>query len=527
MSHRRDRIHWRPPIRRAGQVVTALVLTAAFFFPAVLYPAAANAATLPATGALRASGGGPASDGLYVIVFRLYDAPDAPQHIWEELQSDVDVQLGTFAVSLGAKTPIDDALLLAGTPLWLGVQVAGDVELPRVALTSVPRAWFAQHAASADTAAVADTALVATSALLADKATNADLAAVANQAFKADVAAQAEELACTGCIGPTQLSPAVANAYLPVTGGVLSGPLGAPKGIDLAGGALHGAVIAPDAVTQTACAEGDAGRVVFDPASKRLHLCDGGGWWQLAVCSNELCKAPSQVPCGAPIPTDCGNFGSCPGAGALCAEGKVCSGGQCVGPGGSAAFPGLSCKAILAADPQATDGTYWLDFDGDGGMQPAEFTCDMQNGGWTAIYAHDFEDDTATGWSMTKITSCGAWGKMLGGFGAFAGGSFFINLQTPGDHGQARVKLDFRELDSSDNEQGYVRVDGGNIWTVSLPHCGGPNVCGIDNCGDSTWSVDQTVGHSKTSLELRVGSSLNEAATNESIGVDNVEVWVK
>ena len=44
-----------------------------------------------------------------------------------------------------------------------------------------------------------------------------------------------------------------------------------------------------------------------------------------------------------------------------------------------------SCEALLAAYPEATDGSYTLDVDGEDGTLPFDTVCDMANGGWTLI----------------------------------------------------------------------------------------------------------------------------------------------
>jgi LruC domain-containing protein len=56
--------------------------------------------------------------------------------------------------------------------------------------------------------------------------------------------------------------------------------------------------------------------------------------------------------------------------------------------GRSAANPGLSCRAILAASPGAPSGTYWLDPDGASGVSAFQTACDMttRGGGWTRLY---------------------------------------------------------------------------------------------------------------------------------------------
>jgi hypothetical protein len=49
--------------------------------------------------------------------------------------------------------------------------------------------------------------------------------------------------------------------------------------------------------------------------------------------------------------------------------------------------PGESCQDILTVDPTATDGNYWIDPDGAGGVDAFECQCDMttDGGGWIAL----------------------------------------------------------------------------------------------------------------------------------------------
>ncbi|MSP92067.1 MAG: hypothetical protein EXR79_09755 [Myxococcales bacterium] len=54
--------------------------------------------------------------------------------------------------------------------------------------------------------------------------------------------------------------------------------------------------------------------------------------------------------------------------------------------------PAASCKAVLAGDPKAKTGAYWLDVDGDGGYPPFQNWCDMEfdGGGWTLVWKHSY-----------------------------------------------------------------------------------------------------------------------------------------
>lgn len=58
-------------------------------------------------------------------------------------------------------------------------------------------------------------------------------------------------------------------------------------------------------------------------------------------------------------------------------------------PGSSAGLPGLSCAALLA-DGQWTDGLYWVDPDGAGGLEPYQAWCDQSTdgGGWMLVMAN-------------------------------------------------------------------------------------------------------------------------------------------
>jgi len=63
----------------------------------------------------------------------------------------------------------------------------------------------------------------------------------------------------------------------------------------------------------------------------------------------------------------------------------------------------LDCEAIRQADPDAADGVYWNDLDGDGGDPPMPALCDISGGGWTQIYAtyeqHSARQEWALSWN--------------------------------------------------------------------------------------------------------------------------------
>jgi hypothetical protein len=210
----------------------------------------AGAAELPIQGVLRTNTGGPAADGNYIVFVKLYDAPDAPLEVFEEVLKNVELKSGWFEAVLGGlpQKTIPDALLQSGKPLWLGVQVGGDPELPRVPLRGVPLAWHAKAAGALDctgcvsSSQIADGAVTESkvnfnyaasdskggAATLAIKAQAADFAANAAKASTADSAIFADEaggLQCTACVQVNELSAGVVAAFVSTKGGLIDGNL--------------------------------------------------------------------------------------------------------------------------------------------------------------------------------------------------------------------------------------------------------------------------------------------------------------
>lgn len=123
---------------------TPLILAIFLLFP--LAALAAVPTTMLVEGQLVAASGQTVPDGKYSVTFRLYDAPSAGNVLWQEGPDDVQLSLGLFAQTLGAKTPLT-AEVLANGAAWLSLQVASDTELPRQPLAAMP---FALRAAVAE-----------------------------------------------------------------------------------------------------------------------------------------------------------------------------------------------------------------------------------------------------------------------------------------------------------------------------------------------------------------------------------------
>lgn len=144
-------------------------------------------------GVLWDSSGTPVDSTDADITFRLYDAETSGALLWSELQT-LPVVAGVFnaLIPLSAATSLPQAVqdrLKVGAPLWLSIQLAGQAELPRIAIVSVP---YAMHAGTCEVAAVAS------------------------------------DLACTGCIDASHIDASSFTAldlgYTPGPGDAVLGP---------------------------------------------------------------------------------------------------------------------------------------------------------------------------------------------------------------------------------------------------------------------------------------------------------------
>jgi hypothetical protein len=91
----------------------------------------------------------PVVEGYYQMRFRIYDAPNGGNTLWDNDYRSVLVVGGIYSYQLGDSTAFGPALF-SNANLWLGITVGNDPEiLPRTRLTSVP---FAERALSSDSA---------------------------------------------------------------------------------------------------------------------------------------------------------------------------------------------------------------------------------------------------------------------------------------------------------------------------------------------------------------------------------------
>jgi cysteine-rich repeat protein len=121
-----------------------------------------------------------------------------------------------------------------------------------------------------------------------------------------------------------------------------------------------------------------------------VEACDDGDADESDDCTT-LCKAPTcddAIKSGLETDVDCGG-GTCDtcSQGQSCLEDSDCDTGACFA--GTCGLP-VSCKQIKGALPASKDGTYTLDPDQGGPVEPFKVWCDMtvDGGGWTSLVHH-------------------------------------------------------------------------------------------------------------------------------------------
>ncbi len=387
------------------------------------------AGTLPVQGVLRTSAGGAVADGTYTLKVSLYDQATGGAPIWKDTFGAVAVVGGLFAFELGGDSgsqPLPSVLTSTATPLWFGISIGADPELPRTAIGWVPRAFWANVAGVAQ--AVGCTGCIgaeqiANGSIGADKvgfnyaasagpggaATSALTASTADTAVSAQTAASADvakDLQCSGCVGLSDLSNDVKGAFVAttgdstITGNVTENGLLTVNGVFALGGSFIIGGIYGDIGL---CNAANAGKLGWGVNSARFQICDGTALRNLAECRDQ-CQDASKVTCGAAIPDICGDTKSgCTGTGTLCTT----AGQQCADTGTGLKCQAIptSCLAIAGTKAGQPDATYFIDPDGVGGEAPISAWCDLNTtsatstptaavGGWTLVMKIDGTKDT-------------------------------------------------------------------------------------------------------------------------------------
>ncbi len=201
-------------------------------------------------------------------------------------------------------------------------------------------------------------------------------------------------------------------------------------------------------------------------------------------------------------------------------------------PGSSDTNPALSCAHVLAANGAAGNGDYWLDVDGPGPAVPAQFACNMTEGGggWTVLLDDDMSPPDPA-WSMTTTSTCtGGWGEMLGGEGLSGQNApIDIEVDTLGiAHSEVRVEWDFIFVDNWEaSDDGFLDIEGNQRWRGDQVS-GSSNICGSGSGNDGrTTDIVRTHPHGRPEVTLRFRSNTNNGLADEPFAIDNVEVWIR
>jgi len=196
-----------------------------------------------------------------------------------------------------------------------------------------------------------------------------------------------------------------------------------------------------------------------------------------------------------------------------------------------------SCLDLHGRDPSSPDGIYSIDPDGDG-QDPITVECDMTDGGWTVLYIEDFSDGESSGWlngsspiNVDDSSNCSSnWTNILGGYNELGDGDeavqTFSTLGVP--HTEVRAELDYVVIDSWDDEDAIVQIDGDEVWREEFHFWDASNNrCGPwwDDVGPQ--EVDEVTAHTSDTVTVRVTSSLNQGPGDESFGVDNVRITIR
>lgn len=126
-----------------------------------------------------------------------------------------------------------------------------------------------------------------------------------------------------------------------------------------------------------------------------------------------------------------------------------------------------------------------------------------------------------------QTSSCGFLGQIMGGAGIAAQGVFFekrFDLQAM-PHDELHIGLIFVAIDTWDNERAEVSVDGVVAWAETFTSTQSPTpMCGQQGVNDAYADVLFSVSHYSNFATLRISTTLDSPAADESFGIDDVRL---
>jgi len=145
----------------------------------------------------------------------------------------------------------------------------------------------------------------------------------------------------------------------------------------------------------------------------------------------------------------------------------------------------------------------------------------------SASYTSNFAN-SMDGWSCGGLTTCGSFGQICGGYNTKAAGHSIEKTLALSTGQTYNVNLDFIKIDSWDNENAYIDINGVRKYTKNMAYNFGTQQCGQ---GHANWNearvpvvINNVPTDSSGNLKIKVYTSLSQGGTDESFGIDNVKV---
>ena len=345
--------------------------------------------------------------GDHTVTVSLYETETSSDALWTEDHGSIPFDGGYYALTLGT-IEVLDADLFDGSVRWVGLEVDG-APVPRLPIRSVPYALRSQAAVdlyggtvNAQSITVGDLVIDASGLSVGGNtvigsngavsgADWADLQGIPDDIADGDSDSLAElAVTCSddeivvitgglaSCASPVTLTvsadnlqgtvPASALQFGDSTGTVAEGDHTHPAD-DIVSGTLDAALLPsipvallPVGTADVEVAAGDHSHDLAD-LSGTLTIGDVS-----STCDSSLLGAVRFAD---------DTFEGCTSTGWV----VLGRGGQ---KGESAEDAGSSCKQIRD-DHNGSDGVYWIDPDGNGGLEARQLYCDMTGGGWTLV----------------------------------------------------------------------------------------------------------------------------------------------